>query len=212
MNELEIYCPNRPKGCKSIILYGAAKTHLNEECQFQKIPCTNQKLGCQEMVFRCELQKHINENCAYIMKCEQCAGKVFVEKDQHALCLRQMMEELSKVQHDLTNTELKLGMVRAKNEEYEKIIQNDPFKDIPEEKIDESELEKILGNSKVSKSEKLKDKKDFKTFMQCKTCGRIFKWNVIEKHEEFCIKQQHALPRPKFNSAKQRLAELALQN
>ncbi len=66
---LNIYCPNRSKGCNKTTTLGECNQHL-ENCLFVEVSCTN---DCGERMLRKELQDHEDNNCPNrLVLCQYC--------------------------------------------------------------------------------------------------------------------------------------------
>ena len=71
---LQIYCPNKEKGCKWQGELKAITSHLKprsaDGCQYEDVKCST---GCREMVRRCHFTQHITNECPYrTVKCPHC--------------------------------------------------------------------------------------------------------------------------------------------
>ena len=68
LNELQVYCINRPKGCDWVGNFGKLEQHLNDkengECQFVMVECPV-SIGCKECFLRENLENHVNNSCKY---------------------------------------------------------------------------------------------------------------------------------------------------
>ena len=69
LNELQVYCIYRPKGCDWVGNFGKIEQHLNigkenGECQFVVVECPV-SVKCKEYFLRKNLKNHVNNNCKY---------------------------------------------------------------------------------------------------------------------------------------------------
>ena len=77
----QIKCINRNKGCNWQGVISNFESHLNNECLYQKIKCPNN--GCDKTILKKELNSHLI-NCDYIkkiikVKCNYCNGEFNID-------------------------------------------------------------------------------------------------------------------------------------
>ena len=85
INELQVRCSNKQKGCKWSGELGDFKYHLNSSqgCDYEEVKCSFD--GCSTKVERRSLTEHMNDSCIYRpYTCEFCGHKdTFVEILHH---------------------------------------------------------------------------------------------------------------------------------
>ena len=69
INRLDVYCPNKEKGCQVATELGQLKAHLGK-CDYTELMCTQ---GCQRKIFRKDTREHIKFICPKrIILCPYC--------------------------------------------------------------------------------------------------------------------------------------------
>ena len=105
INELNVYCKNRDKGCPEVMNIKAMQSHLSKSnetgCQYVAVPCPN---GCQERISRRDIERHCNKACKQRkVACDYCGIKtIHYLLDEHTIvcdsypvtCSRGCTEEL----------------------------------------------------------------------------------------------------------------------
>ena len=218
MNELEVYCPNRDKGCEKIVTYGTVQRHKASECLYEIVPCPN--LGCYAKITLGLLDKHLNDECKQTLKCLSCSKKVIVESDAHAKCINTMVNELQKVRREVefyekkvrSLEEKKVKLAECKTKFLEKHARSPEIEVLvpksAQNPLEEAKATTSLANPANPAQEAEEEKKrilpDGRVI--CKHCGRIFNGDRIKKHEAVC--QEKKAPRSTFDSTAQRLGDL----
>ena len=75
INELQVYCLYKKRGCSWVGELGKLIEHLEQDktdgdCKFVQVSCS---LSCGKAIFRCELEEHLNMECPLrVCVCEYC--------------------------------------------------------------------------------------------------------------------------------------------
>ncbi|OUM64978.1 hypothetical protein PIROE2DRAFT_8123 [Piromyces sp. E2] len=99
LNELEIYCPNKPNGCSYVCQRQFLYEHYHQ-CDYELVECPHP--ACHQKVIKKELQEH-TEQCDYReLECEFCK-ETYLQKDKmnHIKNCKEFEKAGSNVKEDL---------------------------------------------------------------------------------------------------------------
>ena len=98
VKEQQVYCQNRPQGCKSILTWGNRTEHQSF-CEYSKVKCPHQQHGCPYKGMRREMSQHL-----IICPFEQFKDFIYETKTQMSLLTQQVeaqTEEIKLLKHKL---------------------------------------------------------------------------------------------------------------
>ncbi len=230
---MEVYCPNKQKGCDKIIQYGSVQSHLNTVCLFEPVLCPNHTLGCLAKISRGEIAQHLDTACEFSIKCS-CGHKVKHAKDQHASCMKKMLDDLKRVRSELEFYNKKIELLVEKEAEIEKcrakFMENHAAaeksavaaaKPVLQKVEKQQQAAAMVAKAVAAAAEEKKVAREVKVPLAapvvkpgrvvCKICSRGFAADRIAKHEAACAKAKNN-NRGKFDSKSQRLGEFVVDD
>lgn len=208
MNELEIYCPNREKGCNKVLRYGVIPAHKNQDCLYETVSCPNVEGGCRHTMLRRDVTQHLAESCSFSVDCPCCHTKVASNTEEHCKCILNMTKELQRVRHELEACEKKMKSMEEKKSLVDECRKKFMEKRVPAADIEiytsasaepivaqlaaqprpqEEEDKVAIARQREREAEERKARMLPDGRVTCKHCGRAFNGRRIDKHEAVCV-------------------------